>query len=760
MSPFPPDSSDVSAQAHSISYEKVRQRPGEEYPERFALDLSADGRAELIHEHGPIRRSWSARTEGIVWTRLLKAVESLPAGSVSEDHAAGETVRCRLQILGAAQQPTTVTWDEEAASSPASVLLEAVVAQISDLPSPFVTDSLPPLTHQRVAEASPGLLPSQEAAAVFGTVGDLPAFALARTGGGFAVFSVDPLKMIGEAAEAGQPIRALALGSDGGRDILVTGGDDSTIWAWDLTGNAGLLHARGGHGGAVRAVTSRVDLDGDGLVYSGGEDGNIWGWGSQDGEEVGALTGHERTVNALATARVAGLDLLVSGGDDGTVRLWNTETGEALHTFIPGTEWVNAVALTGAQGRGSIAAAGSDHIIRVWDITTRAQTQELRGHSAAVTGLAFLDQEGRSVLASCSYDGTIRTWDAADGRVLDEWSAQDDWPAALAVARSATGVAIVTGGATGTVRVWDTKGTALRMLKADGVPVQALALSEVDGRAVAAAGYLDGSLRLWDVVSGSVRCALDPDDGPLTSVAFGPAASTVVCGTARGTVRIHSTADGVLQLVPTPHTDRILALDFLPVAGGVVASAGADRTVRTWEAATGRPLLRLRGHDAKVTRLVAGQAGTVTALASADEDAQILVWDAVSGRRLLDLRVARPVSALAFGTVDGVGVLAAAELHGPIRVWDVLSGNELATLEAGDAAAVTLIVCVLDGATALLSGSRDKRVRAWRLPDGAEMGDVALEQTPLALSFAPPGILRIASSSGLTTINFHPAVAG
>ncbi|WP_405805613.1 WD40 repeat domain-containing protein [Streptomyces sp. NBC_00210] len=692
-------------------------------------------------------------------TRLLKAMESMPSGGATEDLSPREPVHRRLQVFGAAPLPRTVTWDEGADSVRAGAILDSLIAQISGVRSNLVANTLPPLTRREVGHAAgaAGGLPGQEAVAVFGAVGDRPAFALARTGGGFGVFSVDPLKTLGETAEAGQPIRALALGSDGGRDLLVTGGDDSTVWAWDLTGDDGLLHARGGHGGAVRAVTARDDLDDDGLVYSGGADGNIWGWGSRDGTEVGALTGHDRTVNALATARVSGLSLLVSGGDDGTVRVWNTDTGESLRTFTPQTEWVNAVAITGAAGQGVVAAACSDHVIRVWDILTGTRTHALRGHSAAVTGLAFLDLEGRAVLASCSYDGTIRTWEVADGRPLDKWPAQDAWPAALAAAPSPGGAVLVSGGATGTVRVWDAKGKALRALTTDCGPVQALALAELDGSTAAAVGCLDGSLRLWDVATASVRWALDPDDGPITSVAFGPAADTVVCGTARGTVRVHSTVDGALQLVPTPHTDRILSLAFLPVAGGVVASAGADRTVRTWEAATGRPLLRLRGHAAAVTRLAAGQVGAVVALASADEDAKILVWDAVSGQRLLDLRAARPVSALAFGAVDAVGILAAAEPHGPIRVWDVVSGDELATLDTSDTVVVALTVCVLDGDTALLVGTRDRTVRAWRLPDGAEMGEVSVPQRPLALSFFPPGTLHVAGSGGLTTIEHFPS---
>ncbi|MGQ4487692.1 hypothetical protein LRE75_16590 [Streptomyces sp. 372A] len=745
------------ASARGIRYEVVGRQPAEGDPERFVLDLSADGHARLGQEHGPVRRSWSARTEAVVWTRLLKAVESMPAGDPAQEPSDGEPVHRRLQVLGTSQT-RTVAWDGEPASLRATALLDSLVAQLSGQVSDLVANTLPPLIHRLTGEPAGG--PSgHEPTAVFGQVGGQAAFAIARTGGGFGLYAVDPLKLLGETADQGQLLRALALGSDGTRDLLVTSGQDNALWAWDLTGSDGLVHARVGHGGPVRAVAFPADPEGE-LVYSGGADGNVWAWGAGDGKEVGALTGHEHMVNALAGARVGGLGLLVSGGDDGTVRVRNTGTGESLGSFTPGTEWINAVAVTGSEGRGLVAAAGSDHVIRVWDLAADTPTRRLSGHTAAVTGLAFLGIEGRAVLASCAYDGTIRTWDAETGDALDTWPAQDAWPAALAAASTPGGPLLLSGGATGTVRIWDANGTEVRALATDHGPVQALATAESDGVPVAAVGSLDGSLGLWDLATGSVRHVLDPDDGPLTSVCFSPTGDRIVCGTSRGTVRVHDAGDGALQRVPTPHTDTVAALAFLPVAGGLVASAGADRTVRTWEAATGTPLLRLRGHEAPVTLLAAGQAGTAPVLASADADGAVLVWDALSGRRLLGLRTARPVTALAFGTVDGADVLAVSEQGGPVRVRALASGEELVAVDNDGSDVTVLTVHAFDGTTVLLTGTRDGEVRARRLPDGAGMGAVDVALIPLALSFAPPGTLLVAGADGLTTVPFAPEIAG
>ncbi|GAA1930091.1 hypothetical protein GCM10009716_42000 [Streptomyces sodiiphilus] len=83
-----------------------------------------------------------------------------------------------------------------------------------------------------------------------------------------------------------------------------------------------------------------------------------------------------------------------------------------------------------------------------------------------------------------------------------------------------------------------------------------------------------------------------------------------------------------------------------------------------------------------------------------------------------------------------------------IRVRNAVSGDELATLDTADAEVVTLTVQALDGAAILPAGTRGGKVRAWRLPDSAEMGEISLPRTPLALRFSSPGTLHFVSGSG------------
>jgi WD40 repeat protein len=67
--------------------------------------------------------------------------------------------------------------------------------------------------------------------------------------------------------------------------------------------------------------------------------------------------------------------------------------------------------------------------------------------------------------------------------------------------------------------------------------------------------------------------------------------------------------------------------------GKRLATASADQTAKVWEAATGRILLTLSGHENTVHRIAWSPDGERLATASADQTAR--VWDAATGRLLL-----------------------------------------------------------------------------------------------------------------------------
>jgi small GTP-binding protein len=192
------------------------------------------------------------------------------------------------------------------------------------------------------------------------------------------------------------------------------------------------------------------------------------------------------------------------------------------------------------------------------------------------------------------------------------------------------------------------------------------------------------------------------------SVAFDPQGETLASGSEDKTVKLWDARSGKLLRTLEGHQDQVRSVAFDP-QGGMLASGSYDSTVKLWEVGSCKLLRTLGGKS--VYGVAFDQQGVT--LASGNDDDTVELWEAESGKllRTLEGHMA-DVYSVAF---DG-GTLASGSQDNTVKLWEAGSGVLLRTLEGHDRR-VNSVAFDPQGVT-LASGSDDKTVKLWEAGSG------------------------------------------
>ena len=279
-----------------------------------------------------------------------------------------------------------------------------------------------------------------------------------------------------------------------------------------------------------------------------------------------------------------------------------------------------------------------------------------------------------------------------------------------AVAYAEHGLAIVTAGQDATLKVWEpASGSLLRTIELDDGPATSLALA--GSRALT--GHSNGQIVLWDFERAAKISAFRRNEAAVWAVTFAGGGHRFAASSHDWKVALWDTSltTAPVQVIDA-HENAAQAVAFTAAAGAaLLASGGADKTVKLWNLDTLDRVRTYRGHRDFVTALAFSHDGKM--LASAGLDGSLRIWSTDSSRLLRRLYGHRgPVRGLAFALQGDA--LASAGDDGQLRIWDVERGRTARTI-VGHAGAVKAVAFSSDGER-LASAGEDGIVRLWANP--------------------------------------------
>lgn len=410
----------------------------------------------------------------------------------------------------------------------------------------------------------------------------------------------------------GGPVwRGCAVPDPSGGDRLATAGGEGDIWLWDLAPDGPVGRPMRGHVGTVWGICGLTgQRPGTHLLASAGGDGTIRIWDTSPAAPVPESAASGTTpVTAVAYLPDAGpRPVIAASRTDGSVRRWDPVTGVPAGAPLTGHDgpvW-SACSVRLPDERVLIVTAGNDGTVRRWDPETAEQVgPPLTDHAGAVWSICRVPlSEGQERVLTTSADGTIRLWNLADPQPVGTPLVEDlgNIYVSCATTTRADAVAVFSASARGDLLRWEPgSGAAMAVVSSNRHPgsiIGLCTLPDLDGALRVATATDDGTVRMWDPVTGSqVGPSMIDQSGCMWNLCFLPGS--------RGSGRLATISD--------------------------------DGAVRQWDPGTGQsagPVLS--GHVGQgwgICALPSGLLpGEVTHLASGGQDGAVCVWDPFSAR--------------------------------------------------------------------------------------------------------------------------------
>ncbi|MDQ5988405.1 MAG: Tol-Pal system protein TolB [Syntrophus sp. SKADARSKE-3] len=275
-----------------------------------------------------------------------------------------------------------------------------------------------------------------------------------------------------------------------------------------------------------------------------------------------------------------------------------------------------------------------------------------------------------------------------------------------------------------------------------------------DGSQVLTGSY-DGTVRLWEAVTGECLQIFSGHEGDVFFCTFSPDGSQIISRSYDGTVRLWEAVTGECLQVFSGHEGGVSSCALSP-DGSQVLTGSYDGTVRFWDAVTGECLQVFSGREGDVYSYALSPDGSQILTGSNDRDFSL--WDVETGEclRIFTSHEEVRVTSYAF-SCDGRQVLSGSD-YGIVQLWDAVTGECLRTFN-GHGGSVLSCVFSPDGSQ-VLTGSEDGTVRLWDVVTGECLQIFTAFDCPvISCAFSPDG-KQVLSGSSDKTVRLWDVVTG
>lgn len=321
------------------------------------------------------------------------------------------------------------------------------------------------------------------------------------------------------------------------------------------------------------------------LAVTGGEDDKAFVWRLSDGELLFECAGHKDSVTCAGFSHDS--TLVATGDMSGLLKVWQVDTKEEVWSFEAGDlEWMEW------HPRAPVLLAGTaDGNTWMWKVPT-GDCKTFQGPNCPATCGRVLPDGKRAVVGY--EDGTIRIWDLKQGNSIHVLKGTEGHQGPLTcVATNQDGSLILTG----------------------SVDCQAKLVSATTGKVV-------GVFRPETVASQpSLGEGEESESNSVESLGFCSVMPLAAVGYLDGTLAIYDLSTQTLRH-QCQHQSGIVQL-LWEAGTAVVYTCSLDGIVRLWDARTGRLLTDYRGHTAEILDFALSKDASLVVTTSGDHKAKV-----------------------------------------------------------------------------------------------------------------------------------------